>query len=290
MQDDLFSAAGADPAAGAADPVAARAEWLRRELERHTVLYYRDAAPEIPDSEFDAMMRELAALEAAHPELRTPDSPTQRVGGAPSEGFEKYAHAIPMQSLENTYDRADLADFDSMVRTITGLDAVDYVVEPKVDGLAFCAIYEKGALTTSPPTSARSARSRSASPARPSASRRAARSTCPRPASSRSPRSRPRAARSPSRTRATPPPARSSSSTRARSRGARSRSCSTASARCAASRTPPRSTRSWSASPRSGSPRSRARGAAAGSTRSCARSTSWRRSATRSRSRWTAPS
>ena len=149
MQDDLFSAAGAAtgaPAAGAADPVAARAEWLRRELERHTVLYYRDAAPEIPDSEFDAMMRELAALEAAHPELRTPDSPTQRVGGAPSEGFEKYAHAIPMQSLENTYDRADLADFDSMVRTITGLGTVDYVVEPKVDGLAFCAVYERGSL------------------------------------------------------------------------------------------------------------------------------------------------
>ena len=149
MQDDLFSAAGAatgEPAANAADPVAERAAWLRRELERHTVLYYRDAAPEIPDSEFDAMMRELAAIEASRPDLGDPNSPTRRVGGAPSEGFEKFAHAVPMQSLENTYDRADLADFDSMVRTIVGLDAVDYVVEPKIDGLAFCAIYERGEL------------------------------------------------------------------------------------------------------------------------------------------------
>ena len=110
------------------------------------MLYYRDAAPEISDREFDAMMRELRDLEAAHPELRTPDSPTQRVGGAPLDGFEKVAHAIPMQSLENTYDRADLGDFDAMVRAITGLETVDYVVEPKIDGLAFCAVYERGEL------------------------------------------------------------------------------------------------------------------------------------------------
>lgn len=142
MTDDLFSrpAAPADPA------TAARAEFLRRELARHTVLYYRDAAPEISDREFDAMMRELADLEAAHPELRTPDSPTQRVGGAPLDGFEKVAHALPMQSLENTYDRAELADFDAMVRAITGRETVDYVVEPKIDGLAFCAVYERGVL------------------------------------------------------------------------------------------------------------------------------------------------
>lgn len=142
MTDDLFSrpAEPADPAA------AARAAFLRAELARHTVLYYRDAAPEISDREFDAMMRELADLEAAHPELRTPDSPTQRVGGAPLDGFEKVAHALPMQSLENTYDRAELADFDAMVRAITGRETVDYVVEPKIDGLAFSAIYERGVL------------------------------------------------------------------------------------------------------------------------------------------------
>ena len=142
MSDDLFSRP-ADPA----DPAtAARAAFLRSELARHTVLYYRDAAPEISDREFDAMMRELADLEAAHPELRTPDSPTQRVGGAPLDGFEKVSHAIPMQSLENTYDRAELADFDAMVRAITGRETVDYVVEPKIDGLAFSATYERGVL------------------------------------------------------------------------------------------------------------------------------------------------
>ena len=142
MADDLFS----QPPAPADPATAARAEFLRKELARHTVLYYRDAAPEISDREFDAMMRELADLEAAHPELQTPDSPTRRVGGAPLDGFEKVAHALPMQSLENTYDRAELADFDAMVRAITGLGTVDYVVEPKIDGLAFSATYERGVL------------------------------------------------------------------------------------------------------------------------------------------------
>ena len=142
MADDLFS----QPPVPADPATAARAEFLRRELARHTVLYYRDAAPEISDREFDAMMRELADLEAAHPELQTPDSPTRRVGGAPLDGFEKVAHALPMQSLENTYDRAELADFDAMVRAITGLETVDYVVEPKIDGLAFSATYERGVL------------------------------------------------------------------------------------------------------------------------------------------------
>ena len=142
MPEDLFS----QPAAPADPATAARAEFLRKELARHTVLYYRDAAPEISDREFDAMMRELADIETAHPELRTPDSPTQRVGGAPLDGFEKVAHALPMQSLENTYDRAELADFDAMVRAIAGLETVDYVVEPKIDGLAFSATYERGVL------------------------------------------------------------------------------------------------------------------------------------------------
>lgn len=142
MTDDLFH----QPPAPADPATAARAAFLRKELARHTVLYYRDAAPEISDREFDAMMRELADLEAAHPELRTPDSPTQRVGGAPLDGFEKVSHAIPMQSLENTYDRAELADFDAMVRAITGRETVDYVVEPKIDGLAFCAVYKRGVL------------------------------------------------------------------------------------------------------------------------------------------------
>ena len=143
MTDDLFH----QPPAPADPATAARAAHLRAELARHTILYYRDAAPEISDREFDAMMRELADIEAAHPELLSPDSPTQRVGGAPLDGFERVEHAIPMQSLENTYDRAELADFDAMVRAIVGLETVDYVVEPKIDGLAFCAVYERGVLS-----------------------------------------------------------------------------------------------------------------------------------------------
>ena len=151
--DDLFSFAAATPlppskadAPAAPAGPAARAAWLREELNRHTILYYRDAAPEISDAEFDRMMHELEALEKAHPELRTPDSPTQRVGGAPLEGFEPFAHLQPMQSLENTYNRGDLANFDAMVRSLAGRGEIDYAVEPKIDGLAFCAIYEHGTL------------------------------------------------------------------------------------------------------------------------------------------------
>ncbi len=144
MQTDSLFPEGRDAPSSTAERVA----FLRRELNRHTVLYYRDAAPEIPDSQFDAMMAELAALERAHPELADPNSPTRRVGGAPAEGFEKFEHLLPMQSLENTYDENDLDSFDSFVRGLSGRDRVDYVVEPKIDGLAFCAIYERGALAT----------------------------------------------------------------------------------------------------------------------------------------------
>lgn len=139
-QDDLFAMTSET------DSARERIEFLRRELNRHTILYYRDAAPEISDAEFDHMMHELADLEKANPQFDSPDSPTKRVGGEPLEGFEKFEHLVPMQSLENTYERADLAEYDSMVRTITGLETVDYAVEAKIDGLAFCAIYENGVL------------------------------------------------------------------------------------------------------------------------------------------------
>ncbi|MGN0845637.1 MAG: NAD-dependent DNA ligase LigA [Kiritimatiellia bacterium] len=125
---------------------ARRAAFLQSELNRHTILYYRDAAPEITDAQFDAMMHELEAIEKAHPELRTPDSPTQRVGGAPTDGFEPFTHLQPMQSLENTYHKGDLEGYDAMVRQLTGLPVVAYAVEAKIDGLAFCAIYRKGVL------------------------------------------------------------------------------------------------------------------------------------------------
>ena len=150
MEDNLFDVSslaagpGGGASGGAPESVSARAQWLRSELERHSVLYYRDAAPEISDREFDAMMAELASIEAKYPELRTPNSPTVRVGGAPSDAFEPFEHEMPMQSLENTYDRAELGEFDRFALAIAGGDALDYVVEPKIDGLAFCAIYERG--------------------------------------------------------------------------------------------------------------------------------------------------
>ncbi|MCB1008585.1 MAG: NAD-dependent DNA ligase LigA, partial [Acidobacteria bacterium] len=97
---------------------AARAAWLRAELLRHEDLYYRANAPEISDREFDALMAELAALEAVHPELATPDSPTQRVGGAPVEGFAPVAHEPPMQSLDNTYSEAELAEWVERLRRL----------------------------------------------------------------------------------------------------------------------------------------------------------------------------
>ena len=80
-----------------------RAQTLVKEINRHNLLYYSEANPEITDVDFDALLRELQDLEKAHPELRTPDSPTQRVGGEPLEGFETVDHAIPMLSIDNTY-------------------------------------------------------------------------------------------------------------------------------------------------------------------------------------------
>ena len=81
----------------------ARIEQLRAEINHHNRLYYLDARPEVSDQQFDALLRELHELEAKHPELITPDSPTQKVGGAPLEGFTQIAHTVPMMSLDNTY-------------------------------------------------------------------------------------------------------------------------------------------------------------------------------------------
>lgn len=123
-----------------------RAVFLRAELERHNRLYYVEAKPEISDSEFDRLMRELQDLEAAHPELATPDSPTQRVGGAPLAGFRQVKHAVPMMSLDNTYSVEDMREFDARVRKALGVESVDYVLEPKVDGVSISLRYEKGVL------------------------------------------------------------------------------------------------------------------------------------------------
>jgi len=121
-------------------------EKLREELRRHEYLYYVQDEPEISDVKFDRMMKELQELEAAHPELVTPDSPTQRVGGAPRKGFETRQHSPAMMSLDNTYSTEELEDFDRRVRELSGRGQVDYVTEHKFDGLSISLVYEGGVL------------------------------------------------------------------------------------------------------------------------------------------------
>jgi DNA ligase (NAD+) len=126
---------------------AERVESLRYEIRRHEELYYVQAAPEISDAEFDALMNELKALEQQHPDLLTPDSPTQRVGGRPAEGFATVEHIQPMLSLDNAYNDDDLRAFDERVRKGLGLEASPtYVAELKIDGLSIALTYEDGRL------------------------------------------------------------------------------------------------------------------------------------------------
>ncbi|MEJ5276691.1 MAG: NAD-dependent DNA ligase LigA, partial [Thermogemmata sp.] len=130
----------------ASDP-AERIAQLRREIERHNYLYYVEARPEISDREFDRLMAELIELERQHPELVTPDSPSQRVGGAPISGFRKVRHAVPMLSIDNTYSAAELRKFDADVRKALGPAAVvEYMVELKIDGVSLSLLYVEGKL------------------------------------------------------------------------------------------------------------------------------------------------
>jgi len=122
----------------------ARAEKLRRAIERHNRLYYAEDAPEISDADYDTLFRELQKLEADHPELVSPDSPTQRVGSAPAEGFAEVTHRVPMLSLANAFDDEDVAAFDRRCREGLELDAVEYACELKFDGLAVSLAYEDG--------------------------------------------------------------------------------------------------------------------------------------------------
>lgn len=138
---------------------------LRRQLDRHNRLYYVEATTEISDTEFDALLRELQNLEANHPDLITPDSPTQRVGGEPIEGFNTLPHARPMMSIDNTYDQTDLRKwYDRTLAAIAKVQMPDadqangalfptdeapgisLVLEPKIDGVAVSLRYEKGQL------------------------------------------------------------------------------------------------------------------------------------------------
>ncbi len=124
---------------------AKRAEELRAELRRHEHLYHVLDAPEISDASYDALMNELKKLEAEHPELLTPDSPTQRVGGKPADGFKKVRHSRPMLSLDNAYSAEELADWDRRVRELAGSLPVQYVAELKLDGLSIALSYEAAA-------------------------------------------------------------------------------------------------------------------------------------------------
>ncbi len=129
---------------------AARAEVLRTELQHHNYLYHVLDAPQLTDAAFDALLRELRALEAAHPELVTPDSPTQRVGAAPLAAFGEVRHRLPMLSLDNAFADEDVVAFDRRVRERLGLPpeapAVVYSAEPKMDGLALSVTYVEGRL------------------------------------------------------------------------------------------------------------------------------------------------
>ncbi|MGA7979316.1 MAG: NAD-dependent DNA ligase LigA [Chromatiaceae bacterium] len=125
---------------------AARAESLRRAIDHHNYRYYVLDDPEIPDAEYDRLLRQLQELEAEHPELITPDSPTQRVGAQPLDVFAEVEHRLPMLSLENALSEEEMRAFDRRVRERLGRDTATYVGEPKLDGLAISLIYERGVL------------------------------------------------------------------------------------------------------------------------------------------------
>jgi DNA ligase (NAD+) len=120
---------------------------LREEIHHHNYLYYVEAKPEISDLQYDRLMERLKKLEAAHPELITPDSPTQRVGEQPVEGLEQVAHRVPMLSIENTYSIEELNKFGQRVAKLLPGEKIEWVVELKVDGVAISLIYEEGLLT-----------------------------------------------------------------------------------------------------------------------------------------------
>src|ERR687884_612340 len=121
-------------------------ESLREEIRRHEELYHVYDNPEISDAEYDALFARLKQLEEEHPELVTPDSPTQRVGGRPAEGFAEYVHRRPMLSLDNSYNIEDLRAFDERCRRLADGRAFEYVAELKIDGLSISAHYEDGLL------------------------------------------------------------------------------------------------------------------------------------------------
>ena len=127
-----------------------RIAFLCAELERHNRLYYENDSPEISDAEYDALFRELQQLEEQFPELVLPETPTARVGGRALEKFQQVTHRLAMISLDNAFSAEDISEFDKRIKKELGLHqdiAIEYVCEPKMDGLAVELVYEKGILT-----------------------------------------------------------------------------------------------------------------------------------------------
>lgn len=125
---------------------AQRVDELREQIRKHDRLYYQDAAPVISDREYDRLYKELVDLETQFPDLLTPDSPTQRVGGKPLEAFAQIQHRVPMLSLDNTYSEEEVANFYKRVTRLLPDQEIPVVIEPKVDGVAVSVMYEKGRL------------------------------------------------------------------------------------------------------------------------------------------------
>jgi DNA ligase (NAD+) len=126
------------------EDISVRLEALRQDIRIHQYKYYVNNRPEIGDAEYDALFRELQQLEASHPELVTPDSPTQRVGGEAATGFEPVTHLVPMLSLDNAISAADLQEFAERLRRLAPTEPLTYVMEPKIDGLGVALLYEQG--------------------------------------------------------------------------------------------------------------------------------------------------
>lgn len=123
-----------------------RIEELRREINRHDRLYYQEAVPEISDSDYDKLFRELENLERANPDLHDPNSPTQRVGGAPLAAFEQRPHLLPMLSIDDLFAEGEVADFFARLQKTLDLEKIPLTVEPKIDGVACSLVYRNGTL------------------------------------------------------------------------------------------------------------------------------------------------
>src|SRR6267143_7020439 len=130
----------------AAAPIEKKIESLRDKIRHHEYRYYVLDDPEITDAEFDKLINQLKKLEAEHPELITPDSPTQRVGGKPREGFVKARHSSPMLSLDNAYTEDELRDWERRVHELTGRTDLEYICELKLDGMSLALRYPGGPL------------------------------------------------------------------------------------------------------------------------------------------------